>query len=99
MIGRGSRILKNKSEFNVIDLGNNVVRFGHWSAPVDWKQLFRSPDFYFENLLSDEEIEREFKYVMPPEMREQFQQSEIVDFDVEAAYDVVIEKVLDLKLF
>ncbi|WP_010232098.1 DEAD/DEAH box helicase [Gillisia marina] len=97
MIGRGSRILKNKSEFNVIDLGNNVVRFGHWSAAVDWKQLFRSPDFYFENLLSDEEIEREFKYVMPPEMREQFQQSENVDFDVEEAYDVVIRKGLKSK--
>lgn len=97
MIGRGSRILNNKSEFNVIDLGNNVVRFGHWSAPVDWKQLFRSPDFYFENLLSDEEIEREFKYVMPPEIREQFQKSEVVDFDVEAAYDVVIRKGLKSK--
>ncbi len=97
MIGRGSRILNNKSEFNVIDLGNNVVRFGHWSAPVDWKQLFRSPDFYFENLLSDEEIEREFKYVMPPELREQFQNSEEVDFDVESAYDVVIRKGLKSK--
>tara|TARA_R100001369_G_scaffold20091_2_gene36826 strand:+ start:6825 stop:8339 length:1515 start_codon:yes stop_codon:yes gene_type:complete len=97
MIGRGSRILNDKSEFNVIDLGNNVVRFGHWSSPVDWKQLFRSPDFYFENLLSDEEIEREFKYIMPPELREQFQNSEIVDFDVEAAYDVVIRKGLKSK--
>jgi len=97
MIGRGSRILNNKADFNVIDLGNNVVRFGHWSAPVDWKQLFRSPDFYFENLLSDEEIEREFKYVMPPELREQFQNSEEVGFNVEAAYDLVIRKGLKSK--
>jgi len=97
MIGRGSRILKHKSEFNVIDLGNNVARFGQWSAPVDWKQLFRSPDFYFENLLSDEEIEREFKYVMPPDLRKQFANSESVDFDVEDAYDTVIKKGLKSK--
>ena len=97
MIGRGSRILKNKSEFSVIDLGNNVARFGQWSAPVDWKQLFRSPDFYFENLLSDEEIEREFKYVMPPDLRKQFSNSESVDFDVEGAYDTVIKKGLKSK--
>jgi len=97
MIGRGSRVLPKKSEFTVIDLGNNVVRFGNWSAPVDWRQLFRSPDFYFENLLSDEEIEREFKYVMPPELRTQFDKSAVVDFDVEAAYDVVIKKGLKSK--
>lgn len=97
MIGRGSRILPGKTEFTVIDLGNNMARFGHWSAPVDWKQLFRSPDFYFENLLSDEEIEREFKYVMPPELREQFAKTEDVSFDIEEAYDMVIKKGLKSK--
>ncbi|MGB8705832.1 MAG: DEAD/DEAH box helicase [Gillisia sp.] len=97
MIGRGSRILPGKDEFTVIDLGNNMARFGHWSSPVDWKQLFRSPDFYFENLLSDEEIEREFKYVMPPELREQFSETEDVSFDVESAYDEVIQKGLKSK--
>ncbi len=97
MIGRGSRILPGKSEFTVIDLGNNMARFGHWNAPVDWKQLFRSPDFYFESLLSDEEIEREFKYVMPPDLREQFSKTEDVSFDVEKAYDLVIKKGLKSK--
>jgi superfamily II DNA or RNA helicase len=97
MIGRGSRVLPGKDEFTVIDLGNNMARFGHWSAPVDWKQLFRSPDFYFENLLSDEEIEREFKYIMPPDLRQQFANSKEVDFDVEEAYDEVIKKGLKSK--
>ncbi len=97
MIGRGSRVLPGKAEFTVIDLGNNVARFGHWSSPVDWKQLFRSPDFYFENLLSDEEIEREFKYEMPPELREKFSKSKEVGFDVEEAYDEVIKKGLKSK--
>lgn len=97
MIGRGSRVLKNKSEFTVIDLGNNLARFGHWSTPVDWKQIFRSPDFYFENLLSDEEIEREFQYEMPPEIREKFSNTEDVSFNIEEAYDEVIKKGLKSK--
>ncbi|WP_373058303.1 DEAD/DEAH box helicase [Zunongwangia sp. H14] len=97
MIGRGSRVLPGKSEFNVIDLGNNMARFGDWSAPVDWKQIFRSPDFYFENLLSDDEIEREFKYEMPPDVRKKFANSEDVDYDVESAYDEVIKKGLKSK--
>ena len=97
MIGRGSRVLPHKSEFTVIDLGNNVARFGNWSSPVDWKQLFRAPDFYFENLLSDEEIEREFRYRMPPDLRKKFANSEEVDFDVEEAYDKVIKTGLKSK--
>src|SRR5690606_3838955 len=72
-------------------------RFGHWNAPVDWKQLFRAPDFYFESLLSDEEIEREFKYVMPPDLRKQFAKTKDVSFDVEEAYDMVIKKGLKSK--
>lgn len=90
MIGRGSRVLPGKSEFTVIDLGNNAARFGLWSAPVDWKQIFRSPDFYLENLVSDEEIEQNFKYVMPPEVRKKFAKTANVEFDVEAAYDLSI---------
>ena len=32
MIGRGSRILKEKNTFKVIDLGNNCYRFGPWGS-------------------------------------------------------------------
>lgn len=92
MIGRGSRVLPGKNEFTVIDLGNNAARFGLWSAPVDWRQIFRSPDYYLENLVSDEEIEQNFKYVMPPEVRKKFAKTENVEFDVEAAYDETIAK-------
>ncbi|MEP3383316.1 MAG: DEAD/DEAH box helicase, partial [Flavobacteriaceae bacterium] len=34
MIGRGSRILPEKKEYKVIDMGNNIARFGPWDAPV-----------------------------------------------------------------
>ncbi|HET8855026.1 MAG TPA: DEAD/DEAH box helicase [Salinimicrobium sp.] len=92
MIGRGSRIIPGKKEFTVIDLGNNAARFGLWSAPVDWKQIFRSPDYYLENLVGDEEIEQNFKYEMPPALRKKFSKTENVTFDVEAAYDESISR-------
>lgn len=97
MIGRGSRVLPGKDEFTVIDLGNNAARFGLWSAPVDWKQIFRSPDYFLENLVSDEEIEQNFRYEMPPELRKKFAKSEDVFFDVEAEYDDIISKGLKSK--
>ena len=97
MIGRGSRVLPGKEEFTVIDLGNNAARFGLWSAPVDWKQIFRSPDYFLENLVSDEEIEQNFRYEMPPELRKKFANSDEVSFDVEAEYDDIISKGLKSK--
>lgn len=92
MIGRGSRIIPGKKEFTVIDLGNNAARFGLWSASVDWKQIFRSPDYYLENLVGDEEIEQNFKYEMPPALRKKFSRTEDVTFNVEAAYDQSISR-------
>lgn len=97
MIGRGSRVLPGKEEFTVIDLGNNAARFGLWSAPVDWKQIFRSPDYFLENLVSDEEIEQNFRYEMPPELRKKFANSKEVAFDVEVEYDDIISKGLKSK--
>lgn len=92
MIGRGSRVLPGKREFTVIDLGNNAARFGLWSAPVDWKQIFRSPDYFLENLVSDEEIEQNFRYEMPKELRKKFAKTDDVFFDVDAEYDDIISK-------
>lgn len=90
MIGRGSRILPNKSTFKVLDLGNNAARFGLWEAPIDWKEIFKFPDFYLENLVADEEIERNFTYVMPPDLREEFSNTEKVYFDIKKEYKKVI---------
>ena len=89
MIGRGSRILPNKDQFTVVDLGNNSARFGMWDAPIDWQEIFHFPDFFLENIKNDEEIEREFVYEMPPELREQFSNSENIDFDVKEEYKKV----------
>ena len=97
MIGRGSRVLPGKTEFTVIDLGNNAARFGLWSAPIDWKQIFRSPDYFLENLISDEEIEQNFQYEMPKELRKKFSNTKDVSFNVDDEYDDIIKKGLKSK--
>ena len=92
MIGRGSRVLPNKKTFTILDLGNNVARFGAWNAPIDWHEIFRVPDFYLENIVLDTEIERNFKYKMPADIRAQFPKSEIVEFDVQEEYKEAIKR-------
>jgi superfamily II DNA or RNA helicase len=91
MIGRGSRRLPNKNSFSVIDLGNNAARFGLWDEPVNWQHIFKSPEFYLENLRDDAEIETNFKYVMPEELRAKFSKTEIVTFDVDAEHKLAIK--------
>jgi len=104
MIGRGSRILPNKNEFTVIDLGNNVARFGMWNDPVDWEKAFKYPNYYYDNQVSDEEIERNFVYEMPAAISHLFSKSKITDFDIKKVYKEVIshgyksKKTLDLSV-
>ncbi|TRZ45256.1 DEAD/DEAH box helicase [Robertkochia solimangrovi] len=98
MIGRGSRVLPNKETFSVIDLGNNVARFGVWSEPVDWQHIFKFPDFYLESIKDDEEIERNFMYEMPAKLREKFGNTDSVTFDVEKEYDLVLKRGQKSKL-
>ena len=86
MIGRGSRILKHKNTFTVIDLGNNFHRFGPWGADLDWQKIFRSPNFYLDGLLNDEDLENNFRYNMPDNVREEFAKSEEVYFDIRKTY-------------
>ncbi|RRQ48327.1 DEAD/DEAH box helicase [Maribacter algicola] len=86
MIGRGSRYLPHKEEFNVIDMGNNIARFGMWDAKIDWQEIFHFPDFFLENIKNDEEIEREFVYEMPQELRDEFAKSENIEFDIKEEY-------------
>jgi superfamily II DNA or RNA helicase len=98
MIGRGSRKLENKDEFTVIDLGNNAARFGLWSDPVNWQHIFKSPEYYLENLRDDAEIELYFKYEMPPELRVKFSKTQVVIFDVDEEHKMVIRQNLRSKV-
>ncbi len=97
MIGRGSRKLANKDHFNVIDLGNNAARFGLWQDALDWQRIFRSPEFYLENLRDDAEIELHFKYKMPDHVRAMFPNTLNVEFDMEEMYKLAIQQNLRPK--
>jgi len=105
MIGRGSRVTEVKKRFSVIDLGNNLHRFGLWDSPVDWYHIFQAPHQYYDDLKSDEVIERQFIYKMPDELKLKFAKSEDVGLDIKGEYDqamsmgqhskVVIKKSID----
>jgi type I site-specific restriction endonuclease len=86
MIGRGSRKLPDKDEFAVIDLGNNARRFGLWDSHVNWQDIFKAPNAYIDGLYTDEDIEREFVYEMPDEVRMRFKNSDVEPLDVKDVY-------------
>ena len=86
MIGRGSRVLNNKSTFDVVDLGNNFHRFGPWGADLDWQKMFRAPDYYLNAILSDEEIESTFRYELPADVKKEFAKSTDTYFDMKKVY-------------
>jgi superfamily II DNA or RNA helicase len=98
MIGRGSRKLPEKDNFTIIDLGNNAVRFGLWTDPVDWHHIFKYPEQYLQNLRDDVEIEKYFVYKMPPEVRAKFAKTADISFDVEKEYKYAIAHILRPKV-
>ncbi len=105
MIGRGSRVTATKKRFSVIDLGNNLHRFGLWDSPVDWYHIFQAPHQYYDDLKSDDVIERQFIYEMPDDLKLKFSKSEDINLDIKAEYDyamsmgqhskVVVKKSID----
>ena len=87
MIGRGSRILNNKSKFTVVDLGNNMYRFGPWGADLDWQAIFRSPNYFIDRIKDDETIESTFKHDLSEDIKEEFSNSENTYFDIKESYE------------
>jgi superfamily II DNA or RNA helicase len=98
MIGRGSRRLSNKSDFKIIDLGNNVRRFGLWQDYINWQDAFRFPDRFLESRISemeDMEFEVEFEF---PKGFSKLIDTEILDsFSIKEAYFESMEKGLKGK--
>ncbi|WP_299519075.1 DEAD/DEAH box helicase family protein [Winogradskyella sp.] len=91
MIGRGSRILNNKSKFTVIDLGNNLYRFGPWGADLDWQLIFKSPNWFADRIKSDEAIEANFRHELADEIKDEFSKSEDTYFDIKQAYKDAVD--------
>jgi superfamily II DNA or RNA helicase len=94
MIGRGSRKLENKSMFQVIDLGNNVRRFGYWQEYIDWQDAFNYPDRFLEARLSEEDdIMFEADYELSRSLREKIKDpSKLEEFSMKEVYDNVINE-------
>lgn len=70
MIGRGSRRLKNKSHFNIIDLGDNARRLGLWQEYIDWNEIFVNPWKYIEYLnQKEQEMNETPLYRIPDHVR------------------------------
>ncbi len=73
MIGRGSRSTKTKKHFTIIDLGNNVERLGLWQDYINWQDIFKYPDKYFEKINDrDNQLMVDYHYVRPEWLQELF---------------------------
>ena len=94
MIGRGSRVTPKKSEFAIIDLGNNNHRFGLWEEFIDWYDVFKNPDKFLDQSYFDEiEKQRELTYNFPDEVLDMFPiDTEELFLDVTDIYDGLINR-------
>lgn len=88
MMGRGSRRLPKKKTFNLIDLGNNIERFGRWDDPLDWSFIFKNPDRFLEHQASSAKQASTF---ITPEIRLRFPNTLEFGFDVQAAHHTAVE--------
>lgn len=87
MIGRGSRRLPKKHRFKLIDLGNNVRRFGLWQDYLNWQDAFRFPDRFLESRLSEsEDLEFEVEYEFNKAAQEIFNVKLLEDFSIKDVY-------------
>ncbi len=87
MIGRGSRKLPNKESFKLIDLGNNVRRFGYWQDYINWHDAFRFPDRFLESRLSEvEDMEFEVEFEFPKQLRDSLNTEKLESFSIKDAY-------------
>jgi superfamily II DNA or RNA helicase len=92
MIGRGSRKLASKKTFSIIDLGNNIQRFGEWQEPVDWKFAFEHPEAFAKQMQyqpgSGTSVQ---SHALSAELRAQFPNTLEMTFDIEGYYQEAID--------
>lgn len=96
MIGRGARKLPNKKSFTIIDLGNNIDRFGAWEEPVDWKYAFEQPEAFAQQL--QVQLGGSSTVTSPAitaELRAHFPKTLEMSFDVESHFQEALD--LDKK--
>jgi len=93
MIGRGSRKLPDKSDFKIIDLGNNVRRFGYWQDYINWQDAFKFPDRFLESRISElEDMEFEIEFEFPKGFEKIIDPSLLDSFSIKESYFDCMEK-------
>lgn len=93
MIGRGSRKLPNKDRFKLIDLGNNVRRFGYWQDYLNWQDAFRFPDRFLESRLSEnEDLEFEVEFEFPKVIKDIFDTELLDSFSMKDTYYACLDE-------
>ncbi len=93
MIGRGSRRLPTKGKFRLIDLGNNVRRFGLWQDYINWHDAFRFPDRFLESRLSeDDDLEFEVEFEFPKHLEEIVDTGFLETFSMRDVYYECLDK-------
>jgi superfamily II DNA or RNA helicase len=93
MIGRGSRKLPNKSMFKLIDLGNNVRRFGYWQDYINWQDAFRFPDRFLESRLSEgDDVEFEVEFEFNKFLQEKLNIDLLNEFEMKEVYYENLDK-------
>ncbi len=99
MIGRGSRKLPNKSVFKLIDLGNNVRRFGYWQDYLNWQDAFRFPDRFLESRLSElEDMEFEVEFEFPRGLKDRLELNKLEAFNIKDNYYECLDSNLKGKI-
>lgn len=93
MIGRGSRKLPNKDIFQLIDLGNNVRRFGLWQDFIDWQSAFQYPDRFLESRISEQDdLLFEADYILPKHIKDRVDTEVLNQFKMREVYEDYIDK-------
>lgn len=93
MIGRGSRKLPNKEKFKLIDLGNNVRRFGIWQDFINWQDAFRFPDRFLESRLSEgDDLEFEIEFEFNRGLKDKLDTAKLDSFSLKDVYFECLDK-------
>jgi len=93
MIGRGSRKLPEKDTFSIIDLGNNVRRFGYWQDYINWQDAFRFPDRFLESRVSElEDMEFEIEFEFPKGFEKIIDTQKLESFNIKEDYYSCMER-------
>lgn len=89
MIGRGARSLPKKKTFTIIDLGNNIDRFGEWREPLDWQLIFDRPELFYETMRSHAAQEA---HTVSSDLRSKFPNTLQLSFDIQEAYQRAVSE-------